>query len=248
MSKSVIKKAYKVLCQEYYHSRKDKSGISYFYNELLEFPTTLKLLGNIKGKKILDLGCGPGIHAKKMHRLGAIVKGIDFSKELISIAKKEAPEIEFKVGDMEKLSYKNNEFDIVVSCLAMGHLNNWGKALKETKRVLKKGGIFVFSIANPVTDKFVKKRWFFRRFRELKGYFDEDKKETVWAKDKSISSDIVHYHKTYGTVVKLLIKNNFKIIDYEDCKPLKSAKKIYPRHYKRSMNSPHFCVWKVKKI
>jgi ubiquinone/menaquinone biosynthesis C-methylase UbiE len=247
MSKSIIKRAYRRLGEEYYEARKYKSGVSYFYNELLEFPTTFKLLGNIKGKRILDLGCGPGIHAKKLFDMGAKIKGIDISKELIELARKEAPEIEFKLGDAEKLPYKNSEFDIVVSSLVLCHLKNWGKVLREVKRVLKRNGIFIFSGYNPVTEKFVKIKWFFRKFRELIGYFEEGEKRGIWTKDKSISSEIMHYHKTYGTIIRLLVANGFEILDYEDCKPLESAKKDYPKEYQRSLNYPHFCAWKVRK-
>ena len=247
MSRTLIKKAYRLLGQEYYDARKNKTGVSYFYNELLEFPTTLKLLGNVRGKRILDLGCGPGIHSKKLLDRGAKVKGIDISKELIELARKEAPEAEFKVGDISKLPYRNAEFDIAFASLVMGHLKEWGKVLSEVRRVLKKGGIFVFSNYNPVTEKFSKTRWFFRQFRELKGYFEEEIKKTIWKKDKDISAEIVHYHKTYGTIVKLIVKNGFEIIDYEDCKPLESAKKDFPEQYKKWAEIPHFCVWKMRK-
>lgn len=248
MSKEIIKNAYNILRDEYYSARKYKTGISYFYNELLEFPTTLKLLGNVKGKTILDLGCGPGMHAKKLSEKGAKIKGIDISEKLIEIAKKEAPNIEFKLADIEnKLPYKDSEFDIVFSSLVLGHLERWDGILAEINRVLKKGGIFVFSIYNPVTEKFVKKKWFFKKFHVFENYFEENIKKESWVKDKNISTLIIHYHKTYGTIVKLLIKNCFEIIDYEDCKPPLSAKKDFPKDYERTINSPKFCVWKVRK-
>lgn len=247
MSKENIKKAYGLLAQEYYETRKNKSGTSYFYNELLEFPTTLKILGNIRGKKILDLGCGPGIHAKKMQALGAKVKGIDISEELLALAKAEAPKVEFTLGNANKLPYENNEFDIVVSSLVMNHINDWNSVLREVRRVLKKNGIFVFSGYNPVTEKVVKIKWFFRKFRILKDYFKEEKRVGKWRKDKNISADITHYHKTYGTIVKLLVANGFEILDYEDCKPAISSRKGYEKYYDTNLDYPHFCVWKVEK-
>lgn len=248
MSKKLNKNTYNILSQEYYEARKYKTGISYFYNELLEFPTTLKFLEDVKRKAILDLGCGPGIHTKKLWEKGAKIKGIDNSERLIEIAKKEAPKIEFVKGDIEnKLPYKSAEFDIVVSSLVLGHLEKWDDVLKEINRVLKKGGLFVFSNYNPVTEKYTKKKWFFKKFSQLKGYFEESMTKETWKKDKKITSQIIHYHKTYGAIVKLLIKNNFEIIDYEDCRPPTSAKKDFPKDYERTINSPKFCVWKVRK-
>lgn len=247
MSKKVIKKAYNIIGEYYYKSRKDKSGISYFYNELLEFPTTYKMLGNIKNKKVLDLGCGPGINTKKMYNAGAKIKGIDLSTNLIKIAKTINPKVEFIVGDINKLPYKNKEFDIVVCSLVLGHIKNWNSVLSEIRKVLKKEGLLVFSIHNPVTEKFVKTKWFFKKYRQLKGYFNEDLKRSIWKEEKGKQSEIIHYHKTYGTIIKTLVKNGFKIIDYEDCKPINYSKKIFPKEYSQSLDYPHFCVWKVIK-
>lgn len=243
MTKRVVREKYKDIGEEYYKSRKHKSGSSYFYNENLEMPTTLKLLGNVKDKKILDVGCGPGLYAKKLTKKSAKVKGIDLSEELIKIARQENPKLDFKVGDIEKLPYKNSEFDIVLATLVLGHLSNWDKALKEINRVLKKEGVFVFSGYNPVVEKTKKTRWFFRNFREIKDYFEEGWRFTKWKKD----AKKIHYHRTYGTIVKQLVNHGFEIVDYEDCKPLKSSKKSYPRLYNKTINAPHFCVWKVRK-
>ena len=247
MSKEIVNKAYNILAKEYYEARKFKTGSSYFFNENLEMPTTLKLLGSIKGKRILDLGCGPGLYASVLKQRGAIVKGIDASEELIKIAREEVKGVEFILGDAEKLPYRNNEFDIVLSALVLGHFDKWNKVLSEIRRVLKKNGVLVFSIHNPVTEKFVKKKWFFKKFKVLDGYFDEGLKNSTWAKDHKLSADIIHYHKTYGTIVKLLVNNGFEIIDYEDAKPLEKMRKLYEKHYNDTLNNPKFSVWKVRK-
>ncbi|MBI2630469.1 class I SAM-dependent methyltransferase [Candidatus Pacearchaeota archaeon] len=246
MAEKEIMKGYNILAEEYYQSRKDKKGTSYFYNQLLEMPTTLKLLGNIRGKKVLDLGCGPGIYAKVLSEKGASVKGIDISEKSIEIAKKEAPHAEFIIGDAEKLPYKNFEFDIVLSPLMLGHLKSWNKVLSEIYRVLKKGGLFIFSYHNPVTEKNIKHNWFFKRFRELNGYFEEERIIKIWEKENK-NFEMIHYHKTYSTIIKLLVAHRFEIIDYEDCKPLLESKESYPKDYKKTINYPTFCVWKVKK-
>lgn len=247
MLKAKNKKFYDDFSEKYYYSRKNEKSSSYFYNELLEFPTTIKLLGNIKGKKILDIGCGPGVHAKKMYEMGAKVEGIDISNKMIEIAMREVPEVKFTVGDVEKLPYVKNKFDIVVASLVIGHFENWEKALSEIRRVLKKNGFFIFSLHNPITNKFALRRKLLGRYRELKGYFEEGIKKTTWKKDNRILSNVEHYHKTYGTIIRTLVKNGFEIIDYEDCKPLASSKKNFPKKYKRALNYPHFCAFKVKK-
>lgn len=107
-----VEKGYNAIAKQYHKLRISKKK---FYNEYLEMPTTLKLLGNVKGKKILDLGCGTGIYAKILRKRGARVKGIDVSSKEIEIAREQNPGIEFIIGNAEKLPYKNKEFDIVLS-------------------------------------------------------------------------------------------------------------------------------------
>lgn len=247
MTKKITKKTYNFLGENYVLSRKNKYGSNYFYNENLEMPSTLKLLGDVKNKKILDLGCGPGLYAKTLLNKGAKIKGIDISEKMIKIAKKEAPKAEFKQGDSENLPYKNNEFDIVVASLVLGHIKSWDKTLEEIKRVLKKRGIFVFSIHNPVTEKSTKKKWFFKKFRIIKNYFEEDAIIRKYKGGDKNKIEAIHYHKTYTTVIRNLLKHNFEIIDYEDCKPNPKLNKQYPKLYKKTCNAPHFCVWKLKK-
>ncbi len=241
--KKTIIETYNTLGDKYYMTRKNKKGTSYFCNELLESKTLFRLLGNIKGKKILDLGCGPGFQIRKMKKKGAKVRGIDLSDKLIEIAKKQNPGIEIIKGDItKKLSYKNSEFDIVSSSLVFGHIEKWEKILQEVHRILKKDGIFIFSAYNPMTELMTKEKWFFKKFKIIKDYFEEKLYKTYWDGCKTW-----HHHKTYGTIVKLLVRNNFEIIDYEDCKPPKYSSKQYPKKYKDYINMPRFCIWKVRK-
>jgi ubiquinone/menaquinone biosynthesis C-methylase UbiE len=238
---------YDVLAKGYYEARIYKQGIGYFHHTLLELPSTLKLLGNVRGKRILDVGCGPGLYASLLIKNGAVVIGLDISRELIRIAKKEAPTAEFIIGDAGRLPYKNSEFDIVIAPLVLHYLNSWDEALKGIHAVLKKGGIFIFSHRNPFTEKRKRKKWFFKKFRVIEGYFDEDALHSVW-KQKNKRVTIVQYHKTYATIIKLLIKHRFEIIDYEDCRPLPEAKELFPENYKTCINHPPFCAWKLRKI
>ncbi len=247
MKPEQVKKTYNLLAREYYEMRKGKNGINDFFNTNLEMPTTLKVLGTVKNKKVLDLGCGPGFYVKILTQKGAKVRGIDISEESIKIAQEENPNIEFKIGDItKKFPYKDSEFDVVLATLIFDHIEDWNIFLKEIKRILKKDGILVFSTYNPVTYKLKTKVWFFKKFREVNDYFNEDWKNEIWGK-KEKTGKIAHHHKTYGTIVKLLVGNGFEIVDYEDAFPTKESKRQYPEYYKRFSNSPHFCTWKVKK-
>jgi ubiquinone/menaquinone biosynthesis C-methylase UbiE len=241
------RKTYNAIARDYHFYRTKKYPRGWFYNEMLEMPTTLKILGNVKGKKILDIGCGTGIYAKILSRKGARVCGIDISEEMIKIAKKENPKIEFKIGDIEKLPYKNKEFDIILAALVLEYLPSWDRSLKEVRRVLKKNGIFVFSMGNPVINALKKVRYKRRKFRVVSDYFNEGFRIETWRFNK-MKVDIKGYHQTYGTIIKAIIKNGFEVIDYEDAFPVKKAEKLFPKDYKLWSNMPYFCTWKIRKI
>ncbi len=103
----------------------------------------------MKGKKILDLGCGIGATSIFFAKRGACVIGIDISPKMISKASKLAQihnvsKIEFKVGNVEKLDYPDQFFDIIFGNSILHHINCI-KAIKEAYRVLKPGGIALFS-------------------------------------------------------------------------------------------------------
>jgi len=240
-----VKQAYDGLAEHYLKLRKEDTSVK-FYKEILETPYLLKLLGNVKNKEILDLGCGPGVHAKILTKKGAKVTGIDNSSASINLAKIESPGSKFLVGDIEKLPFNSNEFDVVFSAMVIGHLKGWNKLFNEVNRVLKKDGIFVFSIYNPFKEVVIKKEWEGKEFRVIENYFDEKLIYDDW-KAENKKFKVSHHHKTYGTIIKTLVKHGFELIDYEDCKPPKSAKKKYPEKYDETINIPNFCVWKLKK-
>ncbi|HLC55895.1 MAG TPA: methyltransferase domain-containing protein [Candidatus Nanoarchaeia archaeon] len=231
---------------EWYHDLRTKDS-GWFYNEMLEMPTTLKLLGNVKDKKILDLGCGTGIYAKVLTNKGAIIRCIDISEEMIKIAKKGNPKIEFKIGNMDNLPYKDKEFDVVLAALSLEYSKDWDPIFKEVKRVLKDNGLFVFSGSNPVIDVAKKVVYRGRKFRIVKDYFKEGFRETKWTTEHGAYIKIRFYHKTYGTIVKTILRNGFEIIDYEDAFPIDIARKKFPKDYKLWSNMPFFCTWKIMK-
>jgi ubiquinone/menaquinone biosynthesis C-methylase UbiE len=106
------------------------------------------LLGaaDVSGKmSILDVGCGPGYVSAAAAERGAIPIGLDFSEEMIRIAKKKFPRIEFRQGDAQNLPFPDASFDRVVANFALLHLANPARACAEAARVLKSGGRFGFT-------------------------------------------------------------------------------------------------------
>ena len=103
----------------------------------------LKKFSNLKKNKvILEIGCGNGNGAKLIQKYFSPkqIYGIDLDKKMIKLAKKYNKNATFSVGDASKLKFKANQFDAVFDFGILHHVPDWKKALRELKRVIKKGG------------------------------------------------------------------------------------------------------------
>ncbi|MBQ8111155.1 MAG: class I SAM-dependent methyltransferase [Clostridia bacterium] len=108
------------------------------------------IAAQIKGiayEAVLDVGCGTGflidILAKQR---SARYCGVDLSDEMIRVAKgKDIPGAEFTVGSADRLPYADESFDIVACSQSFHHYPYPEKAMREAKRVLKSGGVYILS-------------------------------------------------------------------------------------------------------
>lgn len=111
------------------------------------------LLGEIKGKKVLDYGCGGGENSLLLAARGANVTGIDISPELVEIARRRL-QMNQLVGEFRAVSGYNTGLPDgsmdVVFCMAVLHHLNLDQARREVLRVLKVGGAVI--VQEPVRD------------------------------------------------------------------------------------------------
>jgi SAM-dependent methyltransferase len=226
----------------YHEWRTKENPQGWFYNDYLEIPAVNELLGDIKGKKVLDFGCGTGIYVKVLVKKGAKVKGFDISEDMLVIAKEENPQLDLRRGSGYEIPFKE-KFDIVLASLVVHYLKDWDKMFQEISRVLKKGGYFVFSTGNPVMESVKKMK---KRKQEV-NYFCDMITSVPWKDNEGKDMRMFYYHKTYEKIIRTIIKNGFEIVDYRDCFPIRKAKKIFPQEYEEFSKKPLFTAWKVKK-
>lgn len=91
--------------------------------------------------KVLDVGTGTGFIALILAELGYEVVGVDISEEMLKVAREKAEKrnlkVEFKIGNAEKLDFRDNEFDAVVSRHLLWTLKDQKACVAEWKRVAK---------------------------------------------------------------------------------------------------------------
>jgi SAM-dependent methyltransferase len=110
------------------------------------YQIALKQLKLSDKDRLLDAGCGSGLFTHLAARTGAEVIGVDLAQGLLDLARLRNPQISFLQEDLETLPFKDNSVDIVAGFNSYQYADNFGKALKEARRVLKPGGRFVMGI------------------------------------------------------------------------------------------------------
>jgi len=105
----------------------------------------------LKKLKILDIGCGGGLLCEPLSKLGAIITGIDPSKENIEVAKLHSKEMNLNINYIcsspEKLNLKN-EFDVILNMEVIEHISNVNLFIKNCSKLIKKKGIMFVATLN----------------------------------------------------------------------------------------------------
>ncbi len=124
------------------------------FNALYERPAILDLAGGVRGLRVLDAGCGSGVHAAELVDRGATVTGVDLSGNLLDIARERlGPQVPLHRVDLSQpLPFSDDTFDLVLSSLVMHYLADWEPTLREFHRVLVPRGRVVLSTHHPFMD------------------------------------------------------------------------------------------------
>jgi len=103
-----------------------------------------------KGKVVLDIASGSGYGTKMLAETAKFVYGVDVNQRAINYSKKNynGKNIEYLVGDGEKIPLEDGSVDVVVTFETIEHIKNYKQFAKEIKRVLKPDGVAIFSTPN----------------------------------------------------------------------------------------------------
>jgi len=223
-------------------------------------PCVEELLGDVKGKSLLDAGCGEGYLARHYTKKGADVIAIDLSPRLIetseTITNDEGLEVDYRVGDVCHIeSVPNETFDFVLSNLVLLNIPCLEDALKEYYRVLKKGGHLVFSIVHPAFNFYGPGSWKMgekdpetnRRqglFFKVDQYFDEKEYQHHWKtrKGEKFPAPISFFHRTLATYLNALVSTGFNLREFREPQPVENNP-----FFDREHRIPFFAVFKAEK-
>ncbi len=106
-----------------------------------------EIINSLKGKTILEVGCGKAFLSNKIEKLNYSVTAVDIYID--DLIKNKYPKIFFKNDNIENLSFSDNSFDTVICTHTLEHVQNIHKSIKELKRVTKKRLIVVIPKQRP---------------------------------------------------------------------------------------------------
>jgi SAM-dependent methyltransferase len=135
----IVREGYDRIAEEYYKKRDifdDNTQIEEFISYLPQ-----------KGV-VLDIGCGGGVPVLQiLAHQGLVVKGIDFSRGMLNIARRNVPEAELFFGDVTKTQFEEASFDGIISTYALIHIHRslHAELYRNMLRWLKSGGIILVS-------------------------------------------------------------------------------------------------------
>lgn len=136
------------LVKNAYNSIANKYNAAYSENDLIDYDYLTCFIENIKGKNVLDMGCGCGESTSYLAKKGLNVIGIDFAENMLLEAKKLYPDLTFENQNILSTSFDDQSFDGIVLTYVINHFSDDGLLAlkKEIHRLLKKGGLLFLSV------------------------------------------------------------------------------------------------------
>lgn len=181
-----------------------------------------EMLPDLKGKRVLDLGCGFGWHCRYAVEQGAAsVVGVDLSEKMLQEAriKTISPLIEYIQKPIEEYDYPENSFDLVISSLVFHYLESFDSIAVKINQCLKQGGFFIFSVEHPIFTAQGSQQWYYDANGKalhwpVDRYFEEGVRTAIF-----LGEEVTKYHKTLTTYLNTLIQNGFEIIKLVEPQP-----------------------------
>lgn len=175
----------------------------------------LRLLGDVKGKRVLELGCGAGAGSIAVARLGAIAIAVDASEENLAEAKRagDASEvrIEFHHTDLADLAFvRADTIDAAFSIWSLSQVEDLNRLFRQVHRVLKTNALFVFSLPHPGYDM-----------------VDDDSDEPLVIRRSYFDTAAVgtDYRRTISDLVVGLSRANFRVDTLLEPEPAATGKR-----------------------
>lgn len=234
--KPIALNAYETLAEAYAAAVETKPHNAYY-----ERPATLSLLPEIKGKKVLDAGCGPGIYSSWLIGNGANVTAVDASPKMIELAKQRLGKtVDIRLADMSKpLDFlESSSFDVVLSPLVLDYIEDWRSIFAEFYRLLRPSGYFILSVAHPFFDYI---------YHKTDNYFETQLVSCQWRGFEGVRVQMPSFRRPLNELLNPLLEIGFQLEKIIEPLPIDEFKTADPKHYEELSKFPAFLCIRARK-
>lgn len=186
-----------------------------------EWPALEAMLPEVRGTKVVDLGCGYGWFCRHMREQGAAeVLGLDISAKMLEKARSMTADdnIEYRREDLDNLILPAETYSLAYSSLALHYLQNLSGLFDQVYQSLVPGGHFVFSAEHPIFTAPAQPGWLTNTSGQktwpVDGYQREGERVTNW-----FAEGVIKQHRKLATYINLLIKSGFIITQVDEWGP-----------------------------
>lgn len=196
-----------------------------------EWPALQKLLPDFTGRRVLDLGCGYGWHARYAAEHGAAgVTACDISRRMLETARARNahPAIEYRQLAFEDARFEPGSFDVVLCSLMLHYLEDYGVFLDRVRGWLRPGGELIYTVEHPVFTAQGPQDWHYGPQGEklhfpVDRYYLEGERDAVF-----LGEHVVKYHRTLTTYVDALAGHGFRLLRLCEPQPTSEAVREIP--------------------
>ena len=181
------------------------------YNDLIERPNIMKLVDDIRGKTVLDIGCGFGSLSIALAELRPKrVVAIDNSIRMLGVAERinSADNLEYIRLDANDLLDIGERFDVVCSALTFHYIGDFSSLIKNIASILKPNGQLIFSQEHPIltAGEMVVTASELSEGIHIRNYSLDGERRVEW-----LGKEIIKYHRKFSTIFDVLEENGFDV-------------------------------------
>lgn len=223
-----------------------RSGLDISFHGIL-MPEILKFLGDRRYRRILDAGCGTGVLTSFLESRAENVYGVDISGDSIDIAKRSlvSKNVKFFNTSIEEYALSmRSKYDAVVANMVLMDVSDLRKVLNSIYNLLKPGGVFIFSMTNPLFWAeyygYSREPWFdYNSEIFIEGPFiiSADRRYP----DRISIGRSTHVHRPISMYINGFSDANFLRIRFNEPMPSKEVQQLYPKPW----GGPRYIVGKA---
>lgn len=180
------------------------------------------MLPELKDKNVLDLGCGFGWHCRYAREQQArSVIGVDLSENMLQRAREMTDDsrIEYRHMAIEDIEFAPEQFDVVISSLAMHYIEHLDQVFAQIHACLVQGGTLVYSVEHPIFTARAAQDWHYGPQGEIMHWPVDDYQLEGKRVTNFLNQDVVKYHRTLATHLNGLIQAGFVIQQVAESEP-----------------------------